>query len=105
MTDQRPAVQKLPDGVETVRVSYCDLHGVCRGKDVPVDAFPWVEQHGIAQTEAVMTIDLRHNIVSGFEHGFRDFRAIPDLQTLVRRPDDPTVMWCLTDARDVHGQP
>jgi glutamine synthetase len=95
----------LPDGVETVRVSYGDLHGVCRGKDVPVDAFAYVRQYGIAQTEAVMTIDLRHNIVSGFEHGFRDFRALPDLETLARRPDDPSVIWCLSDARDEHGQP
>lgn len=95
----------FPEGVETVRISYSDLHGVCRGKDVPVEAFDYVAQHGIAQTEAVMTIDLRHNIVSGFEHGFRDFRAFPDLTTLVRRPDDPAVMWCLSDARDMAGKP
>jgi len=100
-----PVSPALPEGVETVRVSYCDLHGVCRGKDVPAEAFAHVAEHGIAQTEAVMTIDLRHNIVSGFEHGFRDFRAIPDLATLVRRPDDPTVAWCLTDARDGAGRP
>ena len=37
--------------------------------------------HGIAQTEAVMTIDLRHNVIAGFEHGFRDFWAVPEPAT------------------------
>ncbi|MGH2871138.1 MAG: glutamine synthetase family protein [Solirubrobacteraceae bacterium] len=104
MTDTA-APPTLPADVDTVRLCYCDLHGVCRGKDVPAEAFAYVAEHGITQTEAVMTIDLRHNIVSGFEHGFRDFRAVPDLATLVRRPDDPTLAWCLTDARDASGEP
>jgi glutamine synthetase len=90
-------------GVELVRVSYVDLHGVCRGKDVPVDAYDAVREHGIAQTEAVMTVDLRHNVIAGFEHGFRDFWAVPDLSTLVRLPDDPTVAWCLADTRRLEG--
>jgi glutamine synthetase len=72
-----------------VRVSYPDLHGVCRGKDVAVDAFDAVREHGIAQTEAIMTVDLRHHVIAGFEHGFRDFWAVPDLSTLVRTPSDP----------------
>jgi len=90
-------------GVEVVRVSYVDLHGVCRGKDVPVDAFDGVCAHGIAQTEAIMTVDLRHNVIAGFEHGFRDFWALPDLGTLVRLPTDPTVAWCLADTRRLEG--
>jgi glutamine synthetase len=97
-------MSEFPDGVELVRVSYPDLHGICRGKDVPLDAFEYVREHGIAQTEAVMTVDLRHNVVAGFEHGFRDFRAVPDLATLVRRPDDPSVMWCLASGYDDHGR-
>lgn len=90
-------------GIEVVRVSYPDLHGVCRGKDVAVEAFEGVRAHGIAQTEAIMTIDLRHNVISGFEHGFRDFWAVPDLATLVRMPSDPTIAWCLADGRRRDG--
>jgi len=90
-------------GVELVRVSYADLHGVCRGKDVPVEAYDDVRAHGIAQTEAIMTIDLRHNVIAGFEHGFRDFWAVPDPATLVRLPDDPSVAWCLADTRRQTG--
>lgn len=92
-------------GVEHVRVSYPDLHGVCRSKDIPIEAFGEVREHGISQTEAVMTIDLRHNIVSGFEHGFRDFAAVPDLGTLARLPHDPAVAWCLADGRAEDGAP
>ncbi|UGS39083.1 glutamine synthetase family protein [Capillimicrobium parvum] len=90
-------------GVELVRVSYADLHGVCRGKDVPIDAYDAVRAHGIAQTEAVMTIDLRHNVIAGFEHGFRDFWAIPEPATLVRMPGDPAVAWCLAGTRRLDG--
>ena len=92
-------------GVEYVRVSYPDLHGVCRSKDIPVEAFDAIRERGMSQTEAVMTIDLRHNIVSGFEHGFRDFEAVPDVGTLVRLPHDPTVAWCLADGRAEDGGP
>lgn len=92
-------------GIAYVRVSYPDLHGVCRSKDIPVDAFDEVRAHGIAQTEAVMTIDLRHTIVSGFEHGFRDFRAVPDATTLVALPGEPGVAWCLADGRREGDEP
>jgi glutamine synthetase len=92
-------------GVEVVRVSYPDLHGVCRGKDVAIEAWDGVRDHGIAQTEAIMTVDLRHNVISGFEHGFRDFWAVPDLATLVRAADDSTVAWCLADGRRRDGSP
>lgn len=90
-------------GVEVVRVSYVDLHGICRGKDVPVEAYDSVAEHGIAQTEAIMTIDLRHHIIAGFEHGFRDFWVIPDPATLTRLPSDPTIAWCLADTRRRDG--
>ena len=92
-------------GVELIRVSFPDLHGICRGKDVAVAAFDGVRSHGIAQTEAIMTVDLRHNVVAGFEHGFRDFWAVPDLSTLVRVPDDPAVAWCLSDGTLRDGSP
>jgi glutamine synthetase len=93
------------DGVELVRVSYPDLHGICRGKEIPIEAFDEIVRSGIAQTEAIMTVDLRHNVVAGFEHGFRDFWAVPDLDTLVRLPSDPAIAWCLADGRAAHGEP
>ena len=70
------------EGVEFVQVLYTDLHGVCRGKDVPIEDFHHKVESGIGLTEAIMTIDLGHNVISGFEHGFRDFFLVPDLSPL-----------------------
>jgi glutamine synthetase len=84
-------------GVRFVRLLYSDLHGVARGKVIPIAGFERVVEDGIAFVAAVMTIDLRHNIVSGPESGFQDILARPDLSTLVRLPWDPQVAWCLAD--------
>jgi glutamine synthetase len=92
-------------GVQLVRISYPDLHGVCRSKDVPIDAAPHALEHGMAQTEAIMTVDLGHNVVAGFEHGFRDYREVPDLATVTRMPDDPSIAWCLADGISADGTP
>lgn len=70
-----------PDGVETIRVTYSDLHGVCRGTDIPVGELEAVCEHGMRMTEAVMTVGLRHNVVAGFEHGFHDITALSALDT------------------------
>jgi glutamine synthetase len=89
------------EGVETVRVTYPDLHGICRGTDIPIEEFGGVCEHGLHMTEAVMTVDLRHNIVAGFEHGFHDVAAHPALDSLVRLPWDPGTVWCLCDLRTI----
>ena len=83
-------------GVRYVRVSYPDLHGVCRGKDIPIAEFAHAAD-GVGFCEAVMTVDLHHNVVAGFEHGFRDIGARADLETLVQIPWDPETAWCLSD--------
>ena len=31
-------------GVKAVRLQYADLHGICRGKDIPVGAFAHVAE-------------------------------------------------------------
>jgi glutamine synthetase len=94
------------DGVRVVRTSYPDLHGICRSKDVPVGDFAHAASHGIAFCEAIMTVDLRHNVVAGFEHGFQDIMARPDLDTLVRLPWNPSIAWCLADLERIpSGEP
>ena len=50
-----------------------------------------------------MTVDLRHNVVAGPEHGFQDILARPDLDTLVPVPWEPDTAWCLADL-DAHGR-
>ncbi len=87
-------------GVRAVRLQFADLHGICRGKDIPSSAVPHVVEEGIGFVEAIMTVDLRHNVVAGFEHGFPDIIARPDLSTLVRLPWQPEVAICIVDMED-----
>ena len=93
------------EGVEFVQVLYTELHGVCRGKEVPIEEIHHKVESGIGLTEAVMTIDLGHHVISGFEHGFRDIFLVPDLSRLWRVPWDPATAWCMGDLREVDGSP
>ncbi len=93
------------DGVRVVRVSYPDLHGVARGKDLPVEHAEWARDHGLAFCSAIMTTDLRHNVVAGFETGFTDLVARPDPATMRRIPWDPRLAWCLADLETAAGDP
>jgi glutamine synthetase len=93
-------------GIRVVRLQYPDLHGICRGKDIPVELFEHAAQEGVQFVEAIMTVDLRHNVVSGFERGFPDFVARPDLATLVAVPWEPHVAVCICDLFDTAtGEP
>src|SRR5947209_2027468 len=97
-------VDDLPDlGIEVVRLQYADLHGICRGKDIPAGAFEHAVREGIGFVEAIMTVDLRHNVVSGFERGFPDIVARPDLSTLARLPWQPEVAACIVDLFEAGG--
>ena len=88
-----------PDGppVTTIRVLYSDLHGIARGKDVPIAEFDHVLEHGLSFCAAVMGTDLRHTPVVGGEAGYPDLVARPDLATMVTLPWEPGVAACLAD--------
>ena len=95
----------IGQGVNTVRLSYPDLHGIARGKEYPVQYFGHLVDDGAAHCEAIMTVDLQHNVISGFEHGFQDIVARPDASTLVRIPWDRDVAWCIADLERMDGTP
>jgi glutamine synthetase len=97
--------QLAKDGVTTVRLSYPDLHGIARGKEFPASFFEHLVDDGAGYCEAIMTVDLRHNVVSGFEHGFQDIIARPDPATLRRLPWDPEVAICIADLERLDGSP
>ena len=93
-------------GIRAVRLQYADLHGICRGKDIPSSHFAHAAEEGISFVEAIMTVDLRHNVVAGFERGFPDIIARPDLSTLARLPWAPEVAACIVDLEEVQsGEP
>jgi glutamine synthetase len=93
------------EGVEFVQVLYTELHGICRGKEVPIEELHHKVESGIGLTEAIMTIDLGHHVISGAEHGFRDIFLVPDLSQIRRVPWDPTTAWCMGDLREGAGTP
>jgi glutamine synthetase len=87
-------------GIRVVRLQYADLHGINRGKDIPTWAFTNAVAEGVGFVEAIMTVDLRHNVIAGFEKGFPDIVARPDLDTLVELPWEPGVAACIADLED-----
>lgn len=108
-TEQRAPAFAAPSTGETpittIRVLYSDLHGVARGKDVPVSEFERVNASGLGFCAAVMGTDLRHTPVVGGEEGYPDLIARPDLETLVPLPWEPGVACCLANLEPVHGGP
>jgi glutamine synthetase len=93
--------------ITSVRVLYPDLHGIARGKDVPIGEFDHIAGHGLAFCAAIMGTDLRHTPVVGPEIGYPDLRAVPDLSTLTAVPWEPGVLACLADLHPVtpDGEP
>jgi glutamine synthetase len=87
----------------SVRLIYPDLHGVARGKDIPISEFDHVVEHGLCFCAAVMGTDLRHTPVWGGEQGYPDLIARPDLATMAPLPWEPDVAVCLADLAPADG--
>ena len=102
--EPQAAVQTLQDeGVRAVRLLYSDLHGVARGKDIPVPHFAHLCDEGVTFCAAVMGTDLRHTPVVGGAEGYVDLAVRPDLTTLRILPWQQEVAWCLGEARTLDG--
>jgi glutamine synthetase len=82
---------------------YPDLHGVARGKDVPIAEFDDVLDRGLRFCAAVMGTDLRHNPVVGGEEGYPDLIARPDMTTMATLPWEPGVASCLANLEPAEG--
>ena len=93
------------ESVRCVRVIYPDLHGVARGKDVPIGEFERAIEHGLAFCSAVMGTDLRHTPVVGGEEGYPDLIAFPDLSTMTLVPWEEGVACCIADLHPVGEHP
>jgi glutamine synthetase len=89
--------------VTSIRVLYPDLHGVARGKQVPIAEFDEVLDSGLRFCAAVMGTDLRHTPVVGADEGYPDLIARPDMTTVTALPWEPGVASCLTDLEPAEG--
>jgi glutamine synthetase len=96
------------DLVDVVRVSYPDLIGTDRGRDVLVDELAAAASHGIAFCRAVYHTSPMGDVVpvqGGLEAGLPDIHVRPDLATLTPLPWEPNAAWCLGDATTPDGLP
>ncbi|MFN8225042.1 MAG: glutamine synthetase family protein [Gaiellales bacterium] len=102
--DPEAAVASLRgQGVRAVRLLYTDLHGIARGKDIPLGHFVELVEEGVTFCAAVMGTDLAHTPVVGGEEGYVDFAVRPDLETLRVVPWQPEIAWCLGEAWCLDG--
>src|SRR5919201_2891883 len=87
----------------SVRVLYADLHGVARGKDIPIAEFDHAMEKGLCFCSAVMGTDLRHTPVRGGEEGYPDLIARPDVSTMAPLPWEAGVALCLANLEPAEG--
>jgi glutamine synthetase len=89
--------------VRSIRVIYPDLHGVARGKEVPIAEFDQVIEKGLCFCAAVMGTDLRNTPLVGADGGYPDLVARPDMSTMTTLPWEPGVASCLANLEPAPG--
>jgi len=93
--------------VKYVRLTYSDMHGYPRGKDIPVEYFARVVEDGQTFCVANLVDGLDGNPLNAPgmapDRGFPDMRAIPDLSTLATIPWEPHTVQCLADLYNHNG--
>ena len=88
-------------GMHVVRLSFSDLHGVCRSKDLPLEMF--ASTGGSDFVAAIFALDLASNALDpssslfGPSAGYPDMRVEARMETLTRLPWEQDTAWCLGD--------
>ncbi|MEU9356804.1 glutamine synthetase family protein [Streptomyces sp. NPDC048301] len=91
------------EGIDVVRVTYPDLIGTDRARDVLLDHLPAACDHGLAFCRAVYHTTPQGDVVDvsgGLDAGLPDICVRPDLSTLTALPWEPGVASCLGDVTD-----
>ncbi|WP_128374522.1 glutamine synthetase family protein [Streptomyces cavernae] len=104
IAEVRRHVERLAaDGIDVVRVTFPDLLGTDRARDVLLEELPRACEHGLAFCRAVYHTSPKGDVVpvgGGLDAGLPDIRVHPDLDTLVALPWEPGVATCLADVVD-----
>ncbi|WP_420077359.1 glutamine synthetase family protein [Streptomyces sp. JL3001] len=102
--DIRRHMERLTaEGVDVIRVTYPDLIGTDRARDVLVDHLPAACEHGLAFCRAVYHTTPQGDVVpvaGGLDAGLPDVTVRPDLSTLTTLPWEPGVATCLGEVTD-----
>lgn len=91
------------DGIDVVRVTYPDLIGTDRARDVLLEELPRACEHGLAFCRAVYHTSPQGDVVpvsGGLDAGLPDICVRPDLDTLAPLPWEPGVAVCLAEVVD-----
>ncbi|WP_085206741.1 glutamine synthetase family protein [Streptomyces sp. Amel2xC10] len=91
------------DGIDVVRVTYPDLIGTERARDVLLEELPRAVEHGLAFCRAVYHTTPQGDVVpvaGGLDAGLPDICVRPDLSTLTALPWEPGVATCLAEVTD-----
>ncbi len=111
---QEVARRVSADGVDLVRLSFPDLHGILRGKALVADALPAALRSGCAITSTLLLKDTSHRTVvpifeanagiglAGFEGG-ADVVMVPDPTTFRMLPWAARTGWMLCDLYHADG--
>ncbi|MEU5594937.1 glutamine synthetase family protein [Streptomyces sp. NPDC020298] len=101
LSEVRRHVDRLAaDGIDVVRVTYPDLIGTDRARDVLLEELPRAVEHGLAFCRAVYHTSPQGDVVpvsGGLDAGLPDICVRPDLDTVVALPWEPGVAACLAD--------
>jgi glutamine synthetase len=96
------------NGVRSVRVEWCDLNGLGRGKLIPAERFAEVCRDGVQLSNAALTFDILSIPATaaglGADTGYGNVRAVPDVETLRAWPTDSNVAWCLCSLENLDGE-
>jgi len=95
-------------GIDVIRVSYSDMIGVDRGRDVLIDEFPAALEHGLPFCRAIFHTSPQGDVVpvaGGLDAGLPDVLVRPDLATITALPWEPGTAWAIGDVTTPDGDP
>ena len=103
-------------GVETVRISFADQHGILRGKALPASALENAFRNGVSMTSTLLLKDTSHRTVfpvwgddagfgAGVLTGAGDVIMRPDPASFRVLPWSPHSAWMLADIHLADGDP
>lgn len=113
---ERASRRVAEGGLETVRVSFVDQHGILRGKTLVAAGLDGAFRNGVNMTSTLLLKDTAHNTVfpvwdddAGFGRGVltgaSDFLMVPDPKTFRVLPWSPHTGWMLGDVYHLDGRP
>jgi glutamine synthetase len=113
VTDQDLVAQDViaslrEQGIDVIRVSYTDMIGVDRGRDMLLDELPAALGHGLPFCRAIFHTSPQGDVVpvaGGLDAGLPDVLVRPDLSTITPMPWEPDTAWAIGDVYTPDGDP